>query len=412
MDGQFDVNPVTIGFSFLSIEEGLFASSPISPGEPRGIREGEKLSYQRAGNFFENSSGTVLLFFVPNWTGPQLGSEGSAYLLDCVSDDRMNSISIFADGADYGRIKASIVAEGICQTIETDVIPVRGTMYAVALRWTTDTAELVINGRAVAEFAKIEMPDKNKLGHQVYIGSTSRSANLSAFGSLSNVVAIEWRSDNTLRAMAFEVYPTIYPQFELDFIELQNPQPKLITSKSWTFDLVLKILSLQRTWQETPPEWLQHSSIDEAHFRDEVHRLLQVLGFNSSPEANSIEGRTDLLVSDKIDDEKVLRMEFKVWNRNDSGDIPRKPLKYFTEGERVGIVVMINPNKKKPINDDYRSNVYNSPTDCFAIVDRPFESIFFPDHFISLHEQAESGYYAEVLHIVFNRHGPFADKIF
>lgn len=412
VNDQFSEKPTTIGFSFLSIEEGLFASSPIPPGEPRGIRGGEQLSFQRADNFFENCSGTVLLFFVPNWTGPQLGSEGSAYLLDCISDDRMNSISIFSDGADYGRIKASIVTEGINQTIATDVIPIRAKMYAVALRWTADTAELIINGRAVAEFAKIVMPDKHKLGDQVYIGSTNQSANLSVFGDLSNVIATEWQSDNVLRAIAFEAYPFVFPQFEADLIKLLNPQPELITSQSWSFNLVLKVLSLQRTWQEAPPEWLQHSSIDEAHFRDEVHRLLQVLEFNSSTEANSIEGRTDLLVSDKNNEGNVLRMEFKVWNRNDSSDIPRKPLKYFTDGESVGIVVMINPNKRKPINDDYRTNVYNSPTDCFAIADKPFEKRFFPDHFISLHKQPATGYYAEVLHIVFDRYGPFAEKNF
>jgi hypothetical protein len=406
---QFSEKPITIGFAFLSIEEGLFASSPIPPGEPRGIRGGEQLSCQREGNFFEHSSGTLSLFFVPGWTGSQLGSEGTVYLLDCVADSFLDSISILADGADYGKLKASIVANGNYQTIETDIIPVCGKIYAIALRWTTDSAELVINGRTVAESVNIQMPDKYKLGHQVYFGSTSRSPNLSAFGKLHHVLAYnDWLSDNVLRAIIFEKYPNVFPQFETDWIELQNRQPILLTSQSWAFDLVQKMLRMQRTWQETPPVWLKQEAIDESNYRDEMHRLLQSFDFNSIREAHSEAGRTDLLVSDKNDTIKMLRMEFKIWGRHDYDQIPEKPLKYFVDGENIAIVVMINPNKNKPINNNYRTNVSSSPTDCVGIINKPFEQEFFPDHFISLHER--NNYYAEVLHIILNRYAPFAIK--
>ena len=407
---ELNEESATIGFAFLSIEEGLFASSPIPWGEPRGIRAGEQLSLPRAGNFFENSSGTVSLFFVPSWTGSQLGREGNAYLLDCVSDDFLDSISIFADGSDYGKLKASIVANGNHQTIETGIIPVCGQMYAIALRWTSDSAELVINGRTVAVSVNIQMPDKNKLGALVYAGSTSRSSNLSAFGCLSHVMVYVWLSDIVLRAEIFEKYPNVFPQFETDWIELQNPQPTLLTSQSWAFDLVQKMLRLQRTWQETPPTWLQSERIDEDYFRDEIHRLFLALELDSTSEANSSEGRTDLLIRDKNDAANMVRMEFKIWGRNDYTEIPEKPLKYFVEGENIAIVVMINPNKKKPINDDYRTNVHNSPTDCVGIIHKPFDQEFFPDHFISLHKR--SNYYVEVLHIILNRYGPFAIKEF
>lgn len=407
---QFSEESTTIGFAFLSIEEGLFASTPIPPGEPRGIRGGTQLSYQRAGNFFEHSSGTVSLFFVPSWTGSQLGSEVNAYLLDCVSESFLDSISIFANGADYGKLKASIVANGNAQAIETDIIPVCEKMYAIALRWTTDSAELIINGRTVAELINIQMPDKHKLGQQVYIGSTGRSSNLSAFGSLTHVMAHEWLSDSVLRAIIFKTYPNVFPQFETDWVELQNPQPTLLTSQSWAFDLVLKMLRMQRTWQETPPDWLKYEEIDESKYRDEMHRLLQCFDLISIPEAHSDAGRTDLLVGDKNNTANILRMEFKIWGRHDYDQIPEKPLKYFVDGENIAIVVMINPNKKKPINGDYRKKVSCSPTDCIGIIDKPFEQEFFPDHFISLHKR--NGYYTEVLHILLNRYGPFASKEF
>jgi hypothetical protein len=327
--------PITIGLAFLSIEEGLFASSPISPG---GIRGGEQLSYTREADFF----------------------------------------------------------------------PVSGVMYAIALRWTTNSVELVINGRTVAESINIQMPDKSKLGQQVYIGSTSRSPNHSAFGTLTRVLAWNfWISDNNLRAMIFEKYPNVFPQFETDWIELQNPQPKLLTSQSWAFKLVQIMLRFQLTWQDSPPVWLKKEIIDESDYRDEIHRLLRGYGYISIPEAYSEAGRTDLLVSDKNDTQKKLRMEFKIWGRHDYARIPEKPLKYFVEPENIAIVMMINPLKNKRINIDYRKNVHSS-TDFIGIINKPFEPLFYIDHFISLHERND--YYAEILHIILNRYGPFAIK--
>ena len=93
---------------------------------------------------------------------------------------------------------------------------------------------------------------------------------------------------------------------------------------------------------------------------------------------------------------------------NDYKEIPEKPLKYFSDHERIAIVVMINPLKRKRIGDDYRRNVESSPTDVVGIIDKPFGDELFPDHFVSVHERA--GTRAEVLHIVLNRQGPFAVK--
>lgn len=102
-------------------------------------------------------------------------------------------------------------------------------------------------------------------------------------------------------------------------------------------------------------------------------------------------------------------MEFKIWGRHDYKDIPEKPMKYFTDGESLGVVIMINPTKKKLIGEEYRSNVSASDMKCHGIVNKPFEREFFPDHFVSIHVSDRNDY-VEILHIVINRQSSFSIK--
>ena len=188
-----------------------------------------------------------------------------------------------------------------------------------------------------------------------------------------------------------------------------SPSVEIFKSGSWGFQFALVLLRhVPRLWQEHPPLWLIQEVIDESHCRDEIIRFLNGREWDSISEHATFEGRTDLLVKDKNNSRRMLRIEFKVWGRNDYKEIPEKPLKYFSDHETIAIVVMINPNKKKRIGGEYRQNVETSPTDCVGVIDRPFGVEFFPDHFISIHARADTR--AEVLHIVLNRQAPFAVK--
>lgn len=401
---------VLIGFAFLTIEEGLFASSPIPPGDPIGFRDGERLSSKRAGNFFSGDSGTVSFFFSPIWNGPQLGEGDVVFLIDCIAADQQSAVSICADGADYGKLKATIIAAGKIQTLSTDIIPVRGILYAVALRWAVGMAEVLVNGRSAAT-AQVDFPDAAALGEDVFIGSTGRLAGQPAFATLSHVSShAAWLSDDHLRANIFQAYPNEFGRFMPDWERFTNaPQIELFKTDSWEFQFALVLLrQIPRLWQEIPPPWLLEGKIDESHCRDEIHRYLAHRDFGVMSEYTTFEGRTDLAIQDRNDQERILRIEFKVWGRNDYKEIPEKPLKYFSDYENVAIVLMINPRKRKQIGDDYRRNVKSSPTNVVAIVDKPFGDELYPDHFVSVHEHVDAR--REVLHIVLNRQGPFAVK--
>ncbi len=402
--------PVTLELAYVTIEEGLFASSPIPPADPIGFRGGEQLSYEAAGTFFAGHAGTLSFFFSPVWTGPQLGEENSAFLIDCVAQNQQNAVSIFADGADYGKLKATIIAAGCIRTLSTDVIPVRGMLYSVALRWAAGIAEVLVNGRTAAASEAV-FPDAKTLESKVYIGSTGRSPNLSAFSTLSHLAfSPEWLSDDHLRATIFEAYPREFEQFMPEWERVTNkPTAEIFTTHSWAFQFALILLrQIPKLWQEHPPLWLLQEAIDESFCRDEILRFLSGREWGGISEYETFEGRTDLVVQESNNQERVLRIEFKVWGRNDFKDIPEKPLKYFSDYESVAIVLMINPLKHKRIGDTYRENVKSSPTDCIGVIDKPFGEEFYPDHFVSIHERG--GTRAEILHIVLNRQAPFAVK--
>ena len=98
-------------------------------------------------------------------------------------------------------------------------------------------------------------------------------------------------------------------------------------------------------------------------------------------------------------------VEFKVWGRHDYAEVPDKPLRYLTSSETAAVVLMINPRKTIRIGDEYRTNVLNSPTECVAMTNRSFGDSF-ADHFVSTHRGKDGD--VEVLHLVFDKFGPFA----
>lgn len=401
--------PVELSLAFPVIEEGLFASSAILDG----FRDGDQISIERNNEIFTGDSGTIFLIFVPQWTGPQLANEQLAFLFDCTSEDENNSVSIFSDGSDYGKIKGRIVVDGNIKIISTDIIPTRGTMYSVALRWVIGTVEVIINGRTTVLLDNTYLPCAAKLGKRIYYGSSSHSAYQSSFSLMACLkVYKEWISDENLRAISYEEYPAVYAQFELDWQNFINlPKLKRVTNESPAFPLFSLLLKLQRLWQKHPPSWLSGDKIDESDTRDEILRYLTLTegSYECIPEEHLSEGRTDLLVRILGEQGVNVRVEFKVWGRHDYKEIPEKPLKYFSDGDEIGIVIMINSNKRDSINEKYRKNVNDSPTHCSQIVIEPFISDGYPYHFVSTHN-SKNGHYAEVLHIVLNRQGPFATK--
>lgn len=409
--GEF-LNSVDFILAMPSIEEGLFASTPIPKlNERLGEREGEQLSYKREKNFFSGEVCTTIVNFVPMWNGYRLTPNVPLYLLDCLSDDKKSRISIFADSNDSGRLKALIRCNGQDQVIPSDVVPLKNTSYSVALRWAGGLADFLVNGRNVTSAQGIRFPAEKDLGENVFICSTSESRKNSAFCFLKQVVSYEnWLNDQQIRSCMFIMSPEEFPEFRLDYeLNLGEEKPDFIKNQE-VISLARQVLAFPSLWQEAPPVWLKSDGLKEEDCRDEILRALRGKGYQTNREHIVQSGRTDLLI-EKADPLIKMRFEFKIWGRHDYNCVPEKPLKYFLTGENFGVVVMINPNKSKLIGLAYRNNVRaaSSEFDFVDLIEQPFGKEQYPDHFLTIH-RSKAGITAEVLHVVFERYGPFASK--
>ena len=387
---QFD-RQLTLRLSMPVLEEGLFATTPISLGE---FRAEDQLSYVRAGNFFEETIGTIAFFFVPSWSAHELSIGVSPHLLSCSNQDGSEAVEIFADSNNGGCISVRLATQGREYFIRSDVFPQCEKLYAIALTWLEPNVHLIINGFPVGE-TEMTMPTGDKLGETVYLGKSARSDSMSAFGCFENVIG--WNlslTDYQLRAIAYEMSPNQFSQFR--FAHLYAGYD----TSGWPSLVVNYLLTYPNKFQQLPPRWArENNALLESDFRNDFCRAIGSLSkVLTIPEDYAEAGRTDVLFACNEDElEKRVRVEYKIWGRHDYRDVPAKPLKYFRTGDRQGAVFMINPNKQKPIGEEYREAVRNYSGGCIGIIDLPFGDTL-AEHFISFHELPWGR--AEVLHVV------------
>lgn len=398
---------VIFNLSFFVIEEGLFPGALIRYGR----KEGGQLFFDRRKSFQIGMVSTMIMNFVPVWSGHQLTEGLNPYFFDCQSEDLSTRVSIYADSNDFGRIKAYIKNNINEYILSSDISPIAHQYYSVALRWAGSLVDFIVNGRNVSHGKEVYFPSIDSLGDKVYVGSTGESDVNSAFCHFSTEMTLvhTWLNDQQIRGYMYFKNPAFFPNFKTDWeLSERLSQFKILNEDPRLIPVVRMILGLPGLWQESPPSWLVSLPMsDESYFRDEVHRHIKTSGVISSRESFSHAGRTDLLIEFGQDGKLKTRIEFKIWGRHDYKDVPMKPLKYFTTGESVGVVVMLNPNSKKSIGSDYRNNVRSSETGFVEMIEQPFQSEGFPDNFLTLH-RSPSSEIAEILHIVIDRFGPFS----
>lgn len=400
-DAKLEPSDAGIFLAMPVLEKGLFASSPI---DLAATRAEETLYFPRKGKFFEGGEGTISLVFVPNWSGHELSPSMNPCLLSCVSEDNSDSIRILCPGTRAGRLTAIITAGNVVTHLESSVIPVKKSVHALALRWSGGIADFIVNGWTTGSAQGALFPDPSRLRDRVYIGCDPDIQNAGIFGGIMQIQSWgDWLDDASIQAGLYESYPALFSNFRHAHLQ-HHLTLEHLNADGWAMPIVRQLLRFPDLWQEYPPTWLtDERTMDEGHFRNDIARALGATGVNVNAEGETSQGRTDLVVQDG---EQRLRLECKVWGRHDYAEVPKKPLKYFTSSDMVGAVLMINPSKRKTVGREYRANVLSSATSCVGIIDLPFGQSM-AEHFVSIHE-TDNGRF-EVLHIVFDRFGPFGE---
>jgi len=372
------------------LEDGLFATTPIALNE---VRAEDGLSYQREGNFFEGPVGTIAFIFSPSWSAHELSDSVSPHLFSCSDALGHNAVDLLADATHGGCVTARVIAANREQIIRSDVFMRRGQTYLIALRWAAPFVELVVNGYQVASMEAV-MPATGSLSNDVFLGKSSRLDHMSAFGAFESCTSYaSFLSDYELRALAYESAPTTFGQFRFAAMQTQYD------TAHWPAIISTFLLRYPSKFQQSPPRWLHTPGWGEGDFRDDLNRALgSSPAVEVVPEEHAQTGRTDVLFTSRENEtEKQVRVEYKIWGRNDYRDIPEKPLKYFRAGDRLGAVFMINTSKRKSIGDEYRRHASAYSGGCLGLINLPFGDNV-ADHFVTFHELPWGQ--VEVLHVV------------
>lgn len=383
-----------VNMAFPCVERGAFASTPVLPGD---YRAPELVDINDPkGLFFSSDFGTIFITFYPLLEYFEWNAENDGFLFGAYSEDGQNGFDLFLS-ASSGRLGLGLTEAGVRRRIESHVRPSKDTICGVALAWEGGRFELIADGNLVAhtDNVTVNVQQLNK----VRLGNHPLNERCPANITLRTIKSF------CVRMASWEIY-AIFAELEPERYWYYMPiLDRLLESGSqnWPSDLVSALLRIPGRWQSLPPLWSAEDSLDEGVFRDDVANILEFSGFGAAPEVRCSDGRTDLLVISPQG--RRIRIEFKIWGRHDYAEIPIKPIKYMTDEELSGIVIMLN-NNKASIDRDYVRNVLVGPTDCRRHVENPFSDINSPFHFTSEHELCGRRVY--ILHIVFNLKKPAA----
>jgi hypothetical protein len=95
----------------------------------------------------------------------------------------------------------------------------------------------------------------------------------------------------------------------------------------------------------------------EDDFRSAFYRMLG-MKYQVSSEEESQDGRTDLILKSTSCNRKIF--EFKVWKRNDWKDTSEQLLKYLTESDDSGFVIVANDKKTENVTEAEYNQVIES----------------------------------------------------
>ncbi|MBX2952266.1 MAG: PD-(D/E)XK nuclease domain-containing protein [Leadbetterella sp.] len=125
--------------------------------------------------------------------------------------------------------------------------------------------------------------------------------------------------------------------------------------------------------ERKPPKfWIDYklnpqATLLENDFRSEFFRMLG-MKYQIGSEEESKTGRTDLILKSSSINRKIF--EFKVWNRNDHLNTSTQLLKYLTEIDDSGFVIMCNNSRTKNIDE----NEYKKVIECEYYVSKSMKS--------------------------------------
>ena len=384
---------VTVYIAFPCVEPSPLASSPIYPGKHRAADLCDLKSPEYM--FYDKEKGTIFFVFRPLLDFHQWDGLSDGTLLGAYSKCNSYGIDLHLSGTG-GYIELYVFDKKGKQKISTKIRPDKDNVSGVAITWDVGRIELFVDGNSMGVLDGLDLDftclEATRIGNNPITGSAPSNI-ICRYISAYKERFPEWKVKSTF----YTIDPTTYSYYQSVREGLSE-----IAGDRWPARMVEIFFITANSWQKNPPLWTTGSGLDEGYFRDDLSRFLEH-EFPTSNESQCSDGRTDLLF--ELPDRKKVRVEFKVWGRHDYDEVPIKPIKYMTDSEEIGIVVMLNKNKSN-INRKYVKNVYINSPGCESHIENPFCNSYGIFHFIS--EHFVDGKKISILHVVFNTQKPLA----
>ncbi len=164
---------------------------------------------------------------------------------------------------------------------------------------------------------------------------------------LSAVLLIYPIADNSPEITELIFKADIHLSSDAEFIQIINDED-LINDISIAFNLLER--KPPKFWKDYKNNNVNsENKLLEDDYRSEFYRMLGMKYIIGSEEESKT-GRTDLVLKSSSINRKIF--EFKIWERNDYKETTQQLLKYLTEIDDTGFVIMGNSKTNKNITED------------------------------------------------------------
>lgn len=388
------------GITGLCLEEGLFRTSPITTAGEIGRREPDKLSI-KGDNLSLSKDGTFLFVYQPIWKPAQLGAGNDPIIFEalCSSDGEQGCRLVHSSQSD-GELRLDVLDQGggVVRSFVGKRPPPTNEVLIASLNWSGSDISLYLDGDLVTE-GTLDYPISAT--EELYIGSSRTDSQASLFCHMKQFkVFDEIISERSLRALLFAMDPGIFGRFKSIYEKILKSSDCPLVEGEYReiIDLLIRVAA---GWSEFGRKF-----DDEAGYRNSCAEHLYSNNLVQSRESLSHDGETDITIhiSDGSDSlpAKQIKVEFKIWPRNDYKEAPAKPIKYMSEFDEVGVVYMISELKKKDISEQFKEIVTsNSDYICLQCWDQPLGAAL-PYHFVTKHRDPVTETDKIILSILFS----------
>ncbi len=371
------------GLTCLCLEEGLFPSSPIITTGAIGLREPDILSLNPE-NLTFNDAGTLLVFYQPLWTHSQLTPGIDPIILEFLSDARgEQGVRLVHDSQNNAQLRLDVWSDSgeAVSSFSGNRPPPANDVFVTSLNWEGCDFSLLLDGDLITS-GQFDRPLSEM--EKFYVASGKTDGEASLFAHIKQILIYpEEIADASLHALLYTLDPGVYEKFHAAYDKLIE-ESKCPMIKGESLPLVELLLRVAASWSV-----FNRTFDNEAGYRDSCAEILFTNKLIQSRESLANEGETDLTIhipqeSDVLPGREI-KIEFKIWPRNDYNEVPTKPIKYMSEYDEIGAVFMIANHKRKDVRQEFRELVIsNREYPYIKVWDQPLGAAL-PFHFVTQH---------------------------